>query len=77
MGNDRPREKQAALTCTSVVTSGNTDISIYRDREDPDIVTILIINNERQFIAHEIDVYADEHSLTISKELAKITEVKS
>lgn len=72
---DRPREEQAALTCTSVVTSGNTDIIIHRDREDPAIVTVLIIN-EAQDIVHEVDVYADGHFLTISKELARLTEIK-
>jgi len=72
---NRPREDQAALTCTSVVTSGNTDITIHRDQEDPSIVTVLIIN-EDQSIVHEVDVYADGHLLTISKELAELTEIK-
>lgn len=75
MGTDRPRMEQAALTCTSVVTSGHTNISIYRDREDPDIVTVLIIN-EQGTIVHEVDVYADGHFIDISKELARLTEVK-
>jgi len=60
--------KQAALTATTIILRGKVDITIYRDREDDDCITLLVTNDEEDII-HEINVFGDDHCIDISKAL--------
>ena len=68
--------EQAAITATNVRVEGDVGVIIHRDNEDPTVICIIICDDTVNEIVHEVNIKANSHMFTVTKDLKRLVEYK-